>query len=285
MSGLGIQDKVLDSIHKLDNWVGENGWTGYDPYDIKGHRFWLRLLQLGNEANLFQKIERRLLLHLESRFPMGLRKLFATKKSVHAKGMGLFARAYVNLYHVEKRPYQLVRAKQCVDWLIKNPSQEYNGFCWGLSYDWQSRLFFPAGTPFSITSSICENAFWSLFELTREKSYLDVCESVCDFYLRDLNIDIIDDERICFSYGASDNFHVHNTNVCAAEGLIRVGTEIDNPDFIEMGMKALNYTLADQNPDGSFYYWGSPDRLTDRIDHYHTGFVLRALYSIYRITK
>jgi rhamnogalacturonyl hydrolase YesR len=82
-----------------------------------------------------------------------------------------------------------------------------------------------------------------------------------------------------------DNFHVHNANLFIAESLIRVGAEIDTPEFVQMGMKALNYTIAEQNSDGSFYYWGPPDKLLYNIDHYHTGFVLRALYSMYKITK
>lgn len=87
-----------------------------------------------------------------------------------------------------------------------------------------------------------------------------------------------------FSYTPVDNFHVHNANLFIAESLIRVGNEVNENEFIQMGIKAMNYTLNKQNPDGSFYYWGPPDEDAGHIDHYHTGFVLRALYSIYRIT-
>ena len=283
MNKSGIQDKVYDSIRKLNGWLERNGWAGYDPYDIRGHPIWLKLSQVGTKASLAQKVERRLLSSFEARFPMALRRLFRIKKQVNAKAMGLFANAYVGLYNAQA--YYLEKARQCIDWLIENPSQGYTGFCWGYPFDWQSLVFIPRETPSGVVTSTCGHAFWRFYQLTGERRYLEICESICKFYLNDLNIDVVDDDRICFSYTPIDNFHVHNANLFVAEFLIRVGIEVGNSKFIRIGTKALNYTLSEQNPDGSFYYWGSQDKPSDSIDHYHTGFVLRALYSIYQITK
>jgi rhamnogalacturonyl hydrolase YesR len=285
MKTSGTQDKVINSIQKLDNWLEKNGWAGFDPYDIKGHPMFLRLQQLQDKASFVDKVKRRLLFSFQGLFPMASRKLFGIKKQVNAKAMGLFASAYINLYHAEKREQYLEKAKQCIDWLLENSSKGYSGLCWGYPFDWQSLVFIPKGTPSGVVSSTCGHAFWGFYQLTREKRYLEICKSICKFYLNDLNIDVIDDNRICFSYTPVDNFHVHNANLFIAESLIRVGAEIDNSEFVEMGMKSLNYTLAEQNSDGSFYYWVPPDKLLYYIDHYHTGFVLRALYSIYKITK
>ena len=285
MKKSGTQDRVIHSIQKLDNWLDKNGWAGYDPYDIKGHPMFLRLQQLQDKASFVDKVKRKLLFSFQSLFPMTSRKLFGIKKQVNAKAMGLFASAYINLYRAEKREQYLEKAKQCIDWLLENPSEGYSGLCWGYPFDWQSRVFIPKGTPSGVVSSVCGHAFWNFYQLNQEKRYLKICENICEFYLSDLNIDIVDDNRICFSYTPVDNFHVHNANLFIAESLIRVGTEINNPKFVDIGMKALNYTLDEQNPDGSFYYWGPPDKLLYIIDHYHTGFVLRALYSIYKITK
>jgi len=272
------------SIRKLDDWLEKNGWAGYDPYDVKGHPTGLRLSRLGSNANFFQKVERRLLFSLEPRFPMACRRILGVKKQINAKAMGLFASAYINLYSMEKDNRYLQKAKECIDWLIENPSRGYSGFCWGYPFDWQSRVFIPKETPSGVVSSVCGRAFWDFYQLTQEERYLEICESICKFFLNDLNIDEVDDNRICFSYTPVDNFHVHNANLFIAETLIRVGTEANNYEFIEIGTKAVNYTLAEQNDDGSFYYWGPQDEMLYNIDHYHTGFVLRAPYSIYQIT-
>jgi len=174
-----IRDKVFDSICRLDVWIEKNGWAGYDPYDIKGHPFWLKLSQLGSKANFLQKIEKQLLFSIEPRFPMFARKLLRVEKQINAKAMGLFANAYVNLYRDEKQEHYLVKARQCIDWLIENPSQGYAGFCWGYPFDWQSLVFIPKGTPSGVVSSICGRAFWEFYQLAKEKKYLEICESIC----------------------------------------------------------------------------------------------------------
>ena len=285
MKTSGIQDKITHSIQNLDRWLEKNGWAGYDPYDIKGHPIFLKLQQFEKEASFVDRAVKRLLFGVQSRFPIACRKLFSIKKQINAKAMGLFASAYINLYRTEKSNLYLEKAKEGMGWLIENPSEGYSGLCWGYPFDWQSLIFIPKGTPSGVVSSVCGHAFWEFYQLTKEKQYLEICESICQFYLNDLNIDVVDDNRICFSYTPLDSFHVHNANLFIAESLIRVGTEIGNSEFLQMGMKAINYTLAEQNPNGSFYYWGPPDKLLYKIDHYHTGFVLRALYSIYKITE
>jgi len=269
-------DMVWNSILKLDIWISKNGWAGWDPYDVKGSRLSMKL----QRCPVLWRIPT-----LEQGHPVLIRKLFGVRPQVNAKAMGLLASSYVNLYQTEECTSYLEKAKQCIDWLIENPSQGYAGLCWGYPFDWQSRVFVPKGTPSGVVSSTCGHAFWKFYQLTGERRYLEFCESICKFYLNDLNIDVVDDNRICFSYTPVDSFHVHNANLFIAESLIRVGTEIGNSEFVQMGIKALNYTLAEQNPDGSFYYWGPPDELLYNIDHYHTGFVLRALHSIYRTTK
>jgi rhamnogalacturonyl hydrolase YesR len=47
---------------------------------------------------------------------------------------------------------------------------------------------------------------------------------------------------------------------------------------------AVNYTISAQNNDGSFDYNGPPEKPMHFIDHYHTGFVLRNLHSIWGLT-
>jgi rhamnogalacturonyl hydrolase YesR len=71
-----------------------------------------------------------------------------------------------------------------------------------------------------------------------------------------------------------------------------VGQELKREQFYQPGLKALNYTVEEQRKDGAFFYMASGDRKVynvplnsqEHIDHYHTGFVLRSLYSIYKIT-
>ena len=38
-----IQAHLWEAINRLDFWIQENGWEGYDPYDLKGSSFFLWL--------------------------------------------------------------------------------------------------------------------------------------------------------------------------------------------------------------------------------------------------
>jgi len=281
-----IAEEVKESIRKLDARVEKNGWAGYDPYDIKRHPW---LLKLGSWNRALWLVRGGLLLGIEA-FPQASRKLLRVKKEINAKAMGLFASAYLNLYQCHGEGAYFQKARECLEWLEENRSQSCARDCWGYPFDWQSLILIPRNTPSAVVSSICGDAFWDFYKFTGDKKYLDVCQSICEFFINNLNIDCVDDDRLCFSYTPLDGFHVHNANLFAAAFLIKVGKELGQEDFYQYGIKALNYTINAQNEDGSFYYWAPSEKynISDStlktIDHYHTGFVLRSLHSIHQNT-
>ncbi len=287
-----ITKEVINSITKLDRWISMNGWLGYDPYDIRGHSIFIKLIR-NQIRNPVLKLARHISLLGIEVFPEAFRNLFRIRKEVNAKAMGLFAVAYLKLYQQLKNDNYFQKACECLRWLEDNKIQGYTGVCWGYPFNWQSLILIPKYTPSAVVTSICGDAFWNFYKFTNDSKYLDVCESICRFFTRDFNVDYIDDNKICFSYTPLDRFHVHNANLFVAEFLIRVGKESNNDEFKQYGTKALNYTLDAQNEDGSFYYWALsdkdvyniPDSSLKNIDHYHTGFVLRRLHSIYSNTN
>ena len=281
--------EAIESVYSLDHWVEKNGWTGYDLHDIRGLRFFLRLRASKNQNLVFRRSREAIMLATDL-FPMASRRLLRVPKQVNAKAMGLFAFAYLNLYQQLKVDSFLTKASECLKWLEENKSQGYAGCGWGYPSDWQSQVLIPRNTPSSVVSGICGDAFWNFYQFTGDEKYLRVCQDICDFMLNSLNIDHISDDVVCFSYTPVDNFHVHNANLFSAEFLVRVGKHINREDYYQYGIKAANYTLESQNEDGSFYYWALsdgdvyniPEAVLKSIDHFHTGFVLRSLYSIYQ---
>ena len=279
-------ERIWSSIASLDAWLDGQGWMGYDPYDLKGTRLFLNLTRPGENLSFPLRVLRRALLILENRWPLTARRVLGVKKEFNSKGMGLFARAYLDLYQATGRPQYQEKALFCLKWLENNPSSGYEGFCWGYPFDWQSAVFIPRGTPSAVVSSVVGDAFWRAYQIFGEQRYLEVCESICRFFLNDLNQDQIDSDTVCFSYTPLDDFHVHNANLFVAEFLIRVGKELDRTEFLQGGKKAAAYALREQNSDGSLYYWGQVQNhhSPDHIDHYHSGFEIRALFKIWNWT-
>lgn len=274
---------AYQAVERLDDWIEENGWAGYDPFDIKGLPLTL-YLQRRRDRWAFRNLFRRGLWASFELFPILTRRLFAVNKAVNAKGMGLLADGYLSLSKFTGDDDHRRKAQECLDWLNAHVCEGYAGHCWGYPFDWQSRVFIPAGTPSAVVTTTVGNAYWNFYKSTGEPHYLTICESICRFFLTDLNIDEIDQDRLCFSYTPVDNFHVNNANLFAAEFLIRVGTEAGNDEFVRQGIRAASYTVSEQNSDGSICYWGKDQDDACRIDHFHTGFEIRSLYSIWERT-
>jgi rhamnogalacturonyl hydrolase YesR len=274
------------SISSLSQWLDQNGFGGYDPYDIKGTPLFLRLQQESSSRRPVLKGVRRLLFALETFFPKIMRRIFGVKKQTNAKAMGLFAKGYLNLYQATGEKIFQEKAISCLQWLMEHPSPGYDGLCWGYPFDWQSKVFIPRGTPSAVVSSAVGDGFWKAYRLFDDPKYLDACQQICRFFINHLNVDEIDNDSLCFSYTPLDDFHVHNANLFVAEFLLRVGKQVNNDDYMRLGLNAANYALSEQNDDGSIFYWGRiQDHYSPRhLDHYHSGFEVRSLYSIWKIT-
>ena len=282
--------RVESSFKKLISWLEINGQSGYDPYDLRGYPLYIYLL---NSHSTIAPFLKRIIDYGGIFFPSLLRKILQIRKARNPKAVGLFAKGYIDLYKITHESKYLDLSKDSLGWLEKHVSKGYRGFCWGYPFDWQSLHFFPSGTPCSVVTAIIGEAFFSFYQIVPERKYLDICESICEFFLNDLNIDYINRDKMCFSYTPLDTAHIHNSNLLIADFLIRMGCFVKNNKYLRYGMNALNYTLNEQNEDGSFYYFGSKDdekyklpwETMTKIDHYHTGFILRSLYSIYQTTK
>ena len=265
----------------LDSWITANGWEGYDPYDIRGQDWFVRLF---GAQNRFSGKLRGALALVESRLPpLALRRLLRVRKQINAKGMGLIATANLTRWAATgDRTYQK-KAEDVLSWLAENRNRKYPGASWGYPFHWQSRIFFPRGTPSVVVTATVGDAWLMHYELTQSTSSLDFAEKIAEFLLEGLNRPVNDDESLCFSYTPLDQFKVHNASLFAAAFLARLGALTDNREYQAQALRAVRYTLSEQNEDGSFYYWGSEPPTI--IDHYHTGFVLRHLDTVYRATS
>ncbi len=273
---------ALSGLLSLDKWISENGYAGYDPYDIKGNPYFLTLTEKGNRSFLFAVL-RETVFELFYHFPVLSRRILKIKPSMNAKAMGLFASSYADLYALQKEDLFNAKASFCLNWLKDNRSETSLGTGWGYPFNWQSAQLIPAGTPNGIVTTVVADAFWKHYRIFNDRDALVYCTKICDF-LSSLPVDRIAHDQICFSYTPLFLNHVHNLNLFVAEFLIKTGMEIGNNAWTELGNKAVNYTLSNQLKNGAFDYNGPPEKPNNHIDNYHTGFVLRMLHSIWKLT-
>jgi len=272
-------EDIKTSLEKLESWLEAYGWAGYDPYDVKGHPFFLRL------DGVKSRVLRKLSVELNMLFPMQLRRLFHIRPALLPEALALLSLGYLERAKTTRLDANVNKVVAALDLLLKHQADMEDGYLgWGLSFDWRSRILIPKGTMAATTTVLCGEAFWQAYLLSEKPRYLDTCVSIAKTLAEKLNIDNITEASLCFSYTPLDNFHVHNANVMVASYLVRMGKHLGEPEYTRLGQAAFLYTLNDQREDGAFEYWGPPDRQGSHIDHYHTGFVLQALAEIYKMT-
>lgn len=266
-----------EPLSRLLAWLEQNGWEGWDPYDLQDY-----LIQQAKAGRPCPPQEQQALLEEDMRSPLELRRRLGFKKRIIPKGLGLLAAAHTRLYKAGHGEEHLQEAKRLAQWLLANPSKGYKNLCWGYPFDWQSVIFIPKDTPSVVVSTAAGEGLWELFSATRDRKYLDACRSICRFITQDLRIDDLGANGVCFSYTPIDDYHVHNANLLAAEFLARVGKECEEKEWLELAERAARYAVSEQNPDGSIFYWGQvQDHYAPRkLDIYHSGFEIRCLHKL-----
>ncbi len=271
------KELIPDATDKLIFWLEKNGWDGYDPYDIQD--YFIQKKKSGSPVSEQKKQE---ITQRAEHSPIGVREELGIEKKRNAKALGLLTTSWCRLYKVTGKQQYLDEAKKLAEWLIKHPSEGYKNLCWGYPFDWQSVVFIPMGTPSAVVSTTVGYGMWELYTITRQKMYLDACLSICRFITEDLKIDDMGDKGICFSYTPIDDYHIHNANLFCGEFLARIGREIENKEWCKLAERTVDYALAEQNEDGSLYYWGriQNQNSPNHLDHYHTGFEIRCLFHL-----
>jgi rhamnogalacturonyl hydrolase YesR len=277
--------QLKNTIDRLDSWFDKTPYKGWDPYDIKENMLIAESLTLAAKGH---RIGRILPLLCEL-LPNFSRKLLGTRPQINAKGIGLLAASYARLYQAFGEQHYLDKAVIYMDWLKKNSSPGYSGISWGYPFDWQSFKFIPKGTPSSVVTSTVGEAALLLYQITRESTYLAICENICIFFLTDLRKTVDSESLLCFSYTPIDNFQVHNANLMVGSFVARIGELLGNKDWIRIGERCANFALSEQLDEGWIPYHSKSMRIEYGIsyqhhDHYHCGFEIRSLTELAKAT-
>ncbi len=266
-------------FNKLYEWLQNNNFESFDVCDIDSTHIYYYLNLLRRKVVLGRYIFYPFF-YLSLNYPGFVRKILGVKKQSFPQAQAIICRAYLSRYLETQEDKWLTEAKSILQWLKDNRNKEFMNFCWGQPYDWLSKELIPANTPRATVTSQVADAFLDAFEITNNRVYLEVAESACQFYIDDLNWEMDSENHLCFSYTTKDKFLIHNASMLASAVLIRTWYHNQKLEFKKMGIKALNYTMKHQNQDGSWYYWVLPDNKANKIDNYHTGFILESLETI-----
>jgi len=265
---------ILDSIYRLEQYARSHEYSGYDPYDALNSEY------LKSIKNRFLRI---FFTQLFVYSPINLRSVFKINPGRNPKAIGIFLQAYCNLLEndiIKKKHFEFVY-NELTDFLIKNHSNGYSGYCWGFNFSWQDlQRYAKKGLPTIVVTSFVGNSFLELYKITRNKKYLEIARSSCNFILEDLHIHK-NKRGICFSYTPIDKLIVHNANLLGAAFLARVYSITKEEKLLNYSMKAFDFSISFQRNDGSWAYGSDfiKGKERNQID-FHQGFILDSICNL-----
>jgi len=268
-----MKNKLENSIRKVERWVEENQYIGYEPFD--GLLSFLRPLTFGN---LFLD---RILLQIVRQSPFNLRPLLGIKPQESTIGRGYMAWGYLTMYKITGIKRYADKAEACLTWLMKNKSPGYSHYSWGKHFDFASRGgIYRKFEPIIVWTGLIGQAFLDAYEVLEDKKYLEVAVSICD-WIMELPREQTD-SGVCLSYLAFQQSSIHNSNMLGAVMLARTSKRIGGSRYLETARESMKYSCTRQLPNGSWYYGESPEN--HWIDNFHSGYNLDSLKSYIECT-
>ena len=266
-----FKDVLGESIERVEAYILENGFRGYDPYDaLTAPLFQASPLRASRTARLaFQQVLRR--------SPINLRPLLGIRKGYNPVTVAFALEAGAYLANADRESANMYRrrALELVSDLQRLRSRASHA-CWGYDFDWESRYggFVPAGAPTVVATGLVANA---LFVAHRTFDLPDagaLCVSAARFVLEDLPRQEGPDGTFCWGYYPRDRQRVLNATMKGARLCAQAYAISGDSSFLPPAAATAAYVAAHQQRNGSWpYAVGDPRRF---VDNFHTAYVLDA---------
>ena len=252
-------NKAIESAKKLDNYLKNNSFLGYDPADV----FASPVINPLKDTSISKVIA-----NINKRSPINFRPVLAIKKGKLPKGLGLLLSSY-------SRVKDTKTASDIYDYLMKNQCTGYHGPCWGNYYDWQSSgTLIQKSVPNAISTSYVGHGILDYYDYTKNEDIIPIIKGISNFMCKDLKI-TQRKEGLCISYTTLKPDLVHNANVLVGSYLSRAARLLKDDDLADFAAKAMNFTINHQHKNGRWdYSIGLDDGKIDAQLDYHQGFIL-----------
>lgn len=170
--------KVLASEKKLEEWIEEQQYVGWDPYDGLYSEFLDKHVH-----NIYLQI---LLVQLSRISPINFRPLLKIKKDVDLKGISLILLAYANMYKATGKTVYLERCAKLKDMIIERSLINICGYhCWSSHYyvyvgaDKSKML---PDVPDVIGTINCMKGLAAYYQIQPDNDVKDVIQSTYQFF-------------------------------------------------------------------------------------------------------
>jgi len=220
-----------------------------------------------------------------SRMPVNIRPMLLVRRKQNPKGLALFARAYFNMYKVLGNETLKDEGLRLLKMLLAiSQRRRFSGHSWGYDHPWQNIAFFiPPYEPNCVVTCAAAKAFMQAYVLTEKQEYLEVCESVADFIIKDLRQIDVGPQMRCCSYDLHSSWKVINVSALASAFLAELYHITAKKQYKQVAQAMIPWVISQKTDYHAWYYTDPPAASRITHDNYHTGFVLDSIQDYLRI--
>lgn len=263
-----LNEKIESSIKKVEKWVVNNNYRGFDPFD--GLSSPLVPLTFGN------LLLERILMQTIRQSPINLRPFLGVKPLDSNIGRGYMAWGYLNMLKATGDEEYKQKAILCLKWLENNKAPGFSDLSWGKHFNYASRGGrYGLYEPITVWTSIIGLVFMDAFEILQDEHYLEISESICNWILKVPRNQTGNGTCIEYTTTGNGDCTIHNHSMLAAAMLVKTAKYVKNNEYEKLAKSAMKYSCNSQLPDGSWYYGEASNH--HWIDNFHTGYNLDAL--------
>ncbi len=275
--------KIESAIDRFLTWLSLYGETSWDHQSFFASKIGRRAKALYYRRPALGTLAVSPMIFCEAFIPSARRFFWKAQRLPIADAH--YAMGFAFLAEMRRKEKYYRRAVHFLEILEQTRCRDYKDYCWGYPFDWETRTgTIREGTPLITTVPYVYEAFSQVYALNKDSSWLSVMQSIADHALRSYrDLEMAPGAASCgYTPAPDDPCWVINASAYRAFLLTKAGTELERPECLQVAEKNLNFVLASQNADGSWYY--STDGKRDFVDHFHTCFVLKALAKIAELT-
>jgi len=276
-------EKVVTAVEQFCSWLDRYGEISYDHQSFFASKLGRSAKALYYRSPLLGTLAVAPMVFFEALVPSARTlfwkpQRFPIADAHYAMGFALLAR-------IDGADKYYERAVHFLEVLQQTRCRGYEDYAWGYPFDWETRTgTIREGTPLITTVPYVYEAFSQVYAIDKDQKWLQIMRSIAEHAFgsyRDLET-LPGTASCAYTPAPDDPGGVINASAYRAFLLTKAGIELSEPRYLEVARRNLNFVLASQNADGSWYY--STDGKRDFVDHFHTCFVLKALAKIDELT-
>lgn len=275
--------RIEAAVCRFANWLDRYGETSWDHQSFYASKLGRAAKALYYRKPLLGTLAVAPMVFSEAFLP-SVRRLFWKRQRLPIADAH-YAMGFAFLAELQNNHKYYQRAVHFLEVLKETRCRGYEEYCWGYPFHWETRTgTFMEGTPLITTVPYVYEAFAQVYALDKNPKWLPILQSIADHALHCYwEKETAPNTASCAYTPAPDApWGVINASAYRAFLLTHAAHHFSESRYQEAADRNLNFVLASQNADGSWYYAVDGER--DFVDHFHTCFVLKALAKIEQLT-